>query len=353
VAAGLSALGFGTDIGGSIRIPSHFCGVYGIKTTENFVSNYGSYPGRKMHGIKSIHHLTSNGPLARSVEDLKLGLSVIAGPDIKNADIPWVDLSQPPEKALKDLRITWTDDFGGVPITVETRETLMAFAAKLQAQGCKVEKLQGELFESNMQAMRQEWKDLYDVKDSELPSPDFTTAWTTYGRLMDLEAGVYQESYFRLFNYLFGWWYRSGVPMISMAFPLSYSKYVKTMTDRDFFVSDMDNFMTERDVLLCPVTSTPAFEHIAPWMRSGPFPLYRKPVMVDGKPLNYLVANMSYTTVFNLTGNPVAVIPIGYTKEGLPIGVQIVGKRWRDMELLGIAGQLDKVAGAYRRPGGY
>jgi len=75
--------------------------------------------------------------------------------------------------------------------------------------------------------------------------------------------------------------------------------------------------------------------------------------MVDGTPVNYLVANMSYTSIFNLTGNPVVVIPIGYTRDGMPIGVQIVGRRWRDMELLSIAAQLDKVAGAYRRPEGY
>jgi amidase len=69
--------------------------------------------------------------------------------------------------------------------------------------------------------------------------------------------------------------------------------------------------------------------------------------------VKYLVANMSYTSIFNLTGNPVVVIPIGYTREGIPIGIQIVGKRWRDMELLAIAEELDKVAKAYRKPSGY
>jgi amidase len=353
VAAGLSALGFGTDIGGSVRTPSHFCGVYGIKTTENSVSNFGNTPGRKMGGIRSIRHLTCIGTLGRCVEDLKLGLSVIAGADPRNPDIPWVDLGPQPVKGLKDLRVTWTDDFGGVPVTAETRKALKAFADKLEAAGCRVERLQGGIFEASMEKMRGEWKDLYDFKDSQFPKPDYQTAWTTYGKLMDLEAGAYQPSFFRLLSFIVGQWYRSGVPTIAMAFPQSYSKYLKTMTDRDFFVSAMDAFMAERDVLLCPVTSTPAFEHIQPWTYFGPFPIYTKPVMVDGKPLKYLVANMSYTSVFNLTGSPVVVIPIGYTKEGLPIGVQIVGKRWRDMELLGVAGQLDEAAGAYWRPAGY
>ncbi len=353
VAAGLTALGFGNDIGGSIRIPSHFCGIYGIKPTENFTSTFGVSPGRRSYGIRAVRHLTCSGPLARSIEDLKLALSVIAGPDTKEPDIPWVDLAQAPDREIKDLRITWTDNFDDVPVSAETRAALKAFAEKLEARGCKVERLKGSIFEPHLKVMSDEWKDLYAVKSSEVMAVDFKSAWTTYGKLMDFELGEYQPSFFRLVSYLSGRWYRKGVPMITMAYPHSYEKYLKTMTERDFFVSAMDAFLSERDVLLCPVTSTPAFEHIAPWMYFGPFAVYKDPMIVDGRPVKYLVANMSYTTIFNLTGNPVVVIPIGYTKDGLPIGVQIVGKRWRDMELLAIAGQIDKVASAYRKPSGY
>ena len=70
----------------------------------------------------------------------------------------------------------------------------------------------------------------------------------------------------------------------------------------------------------------------------------------DNKPFKYWVANGAYTTIFNLTGNPVVVMPVGYTKEGLPIGVQVVGQRWHDMELLNVSGQLDKIANAYKHP---
>jgi amidase len=353
VAAGLTALGIGNDIGGSIRTPSHFCGIYGIKPTENLISGYGTSPGLPTGGVRSIRHMACSGPLARSIEDLKLALSVMAGPYQKVPDVPVIDLSSAKPRPLKDLHVTWTDDFGGVPVTAETKEALKAFADKLAAQGCNVEKLSGSIFEPHLQAVKDEWKDLYHVEESNLPNVDFKDAWTTYGRLMDLELGANQPSLFRLVNYLIGWRYRSGVPTISIVFPQTYAKYLQTLTRRDFFVSAMDDFMQGRYVLLCPVTSTPAFEHIEPSLYFGAYPIYNDPVLVDGRPVKYLVANTSYASIFNLTGSPVVVIPMGYTKSGLPIGVQIVGKRWRDMELLGIAGQLDQIAGQYRRPSGY
>ncbi len=353
VATGMSALGLGNDIGGSIRIPSHFCGIYGIKPTENFVSNQGVSPGMKGSEFRAIRHMACCGPLARSIKDLKLGLSVVAGPDSKNPDVPWVDLQPQQSRNMKDLRIAWTDGFGDVPVTADTRQSLKAFTDKLAGLGCRIERMNESIFDSYMKAISPEAQDLYGMKMEGYGTIGFKEAWTTYGKLMDMELGVYQPSFFRFISYIFGGWYRRDVPMLTMVYPFSYEKYLKTLTERDFFVSAMDAYLSDKDVLLCPVSCIPAYEHIDPWRYLGPYPIYKDPVMVDGKPVNYLVANISYTSIFNLTGNPVVVIPIGYTKEGMPIGVQIVGKRWRDMDLLTLAEQLDKIAAAYRRPGGY
>ncbi|MGD0211337.1 MAG: amidase, partial [Desulfomonilia bacterium] len=353
MAAGMTALGIGNDIGGSIRIPAHFCGIYGIKPTENFVSTQGITPGMKGSEFRAVRHMACCGPLARSIEDLRLGLTIIAGPDGKNPDVPWVDLSRQPAKDLKGLRISWSDDFGGVPVTAETREALKSFTENLVASGCRVERMNPAIFNDHLKATMPEAKDLYGFQTDNSRPIGFHEAWTTYGKLMDMELGVYQPSFFRFISYLFGGSFRKDVPTLTMVFPQSYEKYLKTLTERDFFVTAMDAFLSDRDVLLCPVTCTPAFEHITPWRYFGPYPVYTDPVLVDGKPVKYLVANMSYTSIFNLTGNPVVVIPIGYTREGIPIGIQIVGKRWRDMELLAIAEELDKVAKAYRKPSGY
>lgn len=353
VAAGMSALGLGNDIGGSIRIPAHFCGIYGMKPTENFVSGQGIFPGMRGTEFRAVRHMACNGPLARSVGDLRLGLSVMAGPDTRNPDIPWVDLQQQPAKSLGNLRIAWTDGFGEVPVSTDTRNALKNLVEHLSSKGCTMERMDPSIFEHHAKAVGPEAQDLYGVDMGSSGTIGFHELWKTYGKLMDMELGVYQPSFFRFISYFLGWGYRKEAPMIAMVYPFSYEKYLRTLTARDFFVSAMDAYLEQRDVLLCPVSSTTAYEHIEPWRRFGPFPLYRAPVMVDGRPVNYLVAAMSYTSVFNLTGNPVVVIPMGYTREGMPIGVQIVGRRWRDMELLAIAEQIDRAVSAYKRPAGY
>jgi len=328
VASFMSALSFGNDLGGSIRIPSHFCGIYGIKPTENMVSKYGLNPGFPKTEFDSVHHLISCGPLARSIEDLKICLKVIAGPDRKDEDVPDIPMIESPKRDLGSLRIAWMDDFGGIPVSEETRSSLKKFTDSLAEKGCTVERTSPD-----------------DFNPREI--------WATYGRIMDMEIGVYTPSFYRFLSFLFGGSYRKATPFLEMVFPITYEKYMKALTQRDAQVSSMEGFLSEWDVWLCPVTSTPAYEHIEPDKYFGPYPLYDKPIMVDGEPVNYLMANGAYTTIFNLTGSPVVIIPIGYTTEGLPIGVQIVGKRWRDMELLEIAAMLDEAAGAYSRPPGY
>lgn len=82
-------------------------------------------------------------------------------------------------------------------------------------------------------------------------------------------------------------------------------------------------------------------------------PVLTSPLKVDDQELPYWVWGTTYTAVFNLTGNPVVVLPVGRTKAGLPIGVQVVGRRWSDMELLNIAEQLTEVTGAFQHPPGY
>ncbi len=328
VAAGLSPLSLGNDIGGSIRIPSHYCGIYGLKPTENMVSSYGVPPDTRGSKFRAVRHLNGFGPLARSIDDLELCLKVIAGPDTRDVEVPAIPLVDPPAKTLASLRVAWADELGGVPVSEDTKKALAALAAKLGEKGCSVRKASPEGF-------------------------DYPKAWQTYGKIMDLELGQYQSGFTRFVSYIFGWRYRRNVPFLSLAYPATYRTYLDAMTARDGFVSKMEGFLADYDVWICPVASTTAFRHIAPDRYFGPFPLYSEPVVVDGRPLNYLAASGCYTTLFNLTGSPVVVVPIGYTREGMPIGAQLVGRRWRDLELLQAARLIDKASGAFRHPPGY
>jgi amidase len=281
-----------------------------------------------MKEYRSVRHQVSIGPLARSINDLKLCLTIIAGPDGTDVDVPYIPLIEPKKKDLKDLRIAWTDDFGGVPVTGDAKIALKQFAEKLSQAGCKVEKINPTDF-------------------------DFMLAWQTWGKIVDMEFGVYTPSYARFILYILGGFYRKDNPMIQMVYPMSYEKYLTELTMREKFISIMERFLSEYDVFLCPVHTTAAYKHIYPDRYFGPFPFYNQDFLVDDKSLKYEFANGAYTSIFNLTGNPVVVMPVGYTKEGLPIGVQVVGQRWHDMELLNVSGQLDKIANAYKHPPGF
>jgi amidase len=119
--------------------------------------------------------------------------------------------------------------------------------------------------------------------------------------------------------------------------------YFETLTERDRLTAEMDKALTEWDAWLYPVAMTPAFTH----RERG------AAIRVDERNVPYSMASGAYVVPFNLTGHPAVVIPIGQTQNGLPIGMQIVGKRWQDMELLAIAQEIDQVVGRFQRPPGY
>jgi amidase len=163
---------------------------------------------------------------------------------------------------------------------------------------------------------------------------------------MSMEAGAYVPSFMRFTVYVLGL-YKDTV------FPLSYKKYLTVLTRRDSLIATLEEFLSTYDVWLCPVAITTAYKHIVPKRLVGPFPVYKKEMVVDGESVAYLTANGAYATIFNITGNPVVVMPIGYTDAGIPIGVQVVGARWQDARLLTVAEQLFKAGGAFRHPLGY
>ena len=136
VAAGLTALEIGSDLAGSLRIPAHYCGVFALKPTEHRVPTTGHIP--EPPGVpRGVRHMQTVGPLARSVEDLALALGLIAGPDGYDSQVPPVPLKTG-EQPLKISRFIWTDDFGGVPVTNDTRSSLSAFVDELQRSGCQI-----------------------------------------------------------------------------------------------------------------------------------------------------------------------------------------------------------------------
>jgi amidase len=125
---------------------------------------------------------------------------------------------------------------------------------------------------------------------------------------------------------------------------------VEALTQREALIGKLDAFFSEWDAWLCPVTCGAAFPHVK---LKGNLDSLFKVLPVDDQILAYNVWGLTHAPIFNLTGNPVVVIPVGQSQNGLPIGIQVVGKRWRDRGLLGIAQQLSDVVGVWQRPPGY
>lgn len=253
------------------------------------------------------------------MEDLAVALRIIAGPDGQEWEVPPVSLGSAPAPALDTLRLAWSADFGGVQIAHETRTALAALGDRLTALGCRVEESLPDGF-------------------------DFVEAWETYGALRQAEAGSAQPAGQEAeLATRYGARADAESPMLrgmASAVGATMRLYTTLMARRDALIAALERFFTEWDALLCPVSVGPAFPHCSPGT----------PILVDGTPIPYGVGGWAYCTPFNLTGHPAVVLPLTRSADELPIGLQVVGRRWHDMRLLGIAERLSEVVGPFRRP---
>jgi amidase len=330
IASGLSALDIGNDFGGSVRQPAHFCGVYGLKPTDQRISTAGMIP--EVPGYPyCLRQMMTVGCLARSLEDIRLCFPLIAGADPRRPDVPPIPLDTPSHKQLTDLKIAWMDEWPTVPVDPEIRATLRTVIQKLVDTGVRIE----------------QW----------LPQDfDLSQIWTLYGRMAAYVNNYAQPKDRYTIQRSLALLFRTATQGDKALRELGdFSRflpeflrptlkgYFRTLTERERFTAQMDEALEPWDVWLLPVAATPAFTHRPSWSA----------VEVAGKSYPHGVANGAYTLPFNLSGHPAIVIPIGQTQAGLPIGMQIVGKRWREMELLAIAQQIDSVVGDFRHPSGY
>jgi amidase len=284
---GMTPLEVGSDYAGSIRIPAAFCGVYGLKTTEHRVSMWGHIPD--LPGQVRRHRLLwSIGPMARSIEDLALCYGVIAGPDGRDMDVPPVGLGTTADgRPATGLRIAWAGTFPGVPVERSIREAIADLAIKLEQAGMQV----GEA----------------------LPPVDFKEI--AQHRLV-ISRAVMDDT----------------LPTME--------EYITALDARDRITRAWEIFFDEWDALVCPVTMTTAFPHCST----------EGTIAVDGEEVNYWRA-IGHCAPFNFTGQPVVAMPVGWDSNNLPIGVQLVGRRWGEERLLAIARALAPLTGfAPRKP---
>ena len=306
IAAGCSAGGVGSDGGGSVRIPAHYAGICGLKPTPGRIPSTGHFPPSGGPFVQ----LGVVGPMARTVRDVARLFEVMAGPDPGDPASAPVPLRRWSEDEIRKLRVGYFEDDGTTPVTPETAAAVRAAAEALRQQGFQVEAWRPE----NLEHVWQLWWNLFGRGIQMAMAP------TLEGREAELSP---------LFREFRAW--------VTAEKPLSAVDLLNTLLMRDAlrgaFLARMENF----PILLCPVCAIPAFQH------------GERNWTVEGRKVEYLKA-MSYSQWFNLLGNPAAVVPVGKSPEGLPIGVQIVGRPWDEEAVLTMAAKIEEACGGFCPP---
>ncbi len=294
IAAGMAPLAVGTDGGGSIRIPASFSGIFGLKPS------YGRVPTYPFSGAWSLSHA---GPMTRTVADAALMLNVIAGPDERDQySLPpsGVDYVKTLRGSLRGLRVAWSPTLGFARLVdPEVLALSEAAARRFREFGCRLETVDPRFSDPS-----EAWRAIFCGGIATRLAPYLSD------RRADIDAGL--------------------IRIIEEALTWPMSKYVQAWFDRLSFWDSARQFFTRYDLLLTPTVPCPPF-------KIG----LDKPTEIAGTPIQEYDW-IPFTFPFNLSGQPAASVPCRFTRQGLPIGLQIVGRRFDDQTVLRAAALFEK-----------
>ena len=328
VAAGLSPLEIGNDIGGSVRIPPAFCGVYGHKPSESAWPRTGQTPdGSALHLPNPVTALGMMGPLARSAADLALAFDTGCGPD-QGEDVAW-RLAIPPARheRLQDVRVAVLPPVGWLHVADDISAAQERLASELGRMGCRVREAMPEGFGdlrgffklNNRLLILQVTLGLGKEQRHEMAQWGHKTAQERNDDIMEAGAQAFEAS---AYDYV-GWFWRRE------RYRLAYRQFFK-----------------DWDVLLTPVSFSPAFRHEDV---AGNFMRDFLTLDIDGQavPYRYLGVHAALAT---LCGQPATAFPFGLAQSGLPIGLQAIGPYLEDHTPLRFAALVGQAFGGYQPP---
>src|SRR6202521_1516938 len=311
IAAGCSAGGVGSDGGGSIRVPAHFCGICGLKPTPGRIPSTGHFP--KSGGPFALIGVV--GPMARTVEDVRTLFEVMAGWDDVDPCAAPVEVREIHETAVRSVPIGFFEDDGRTPVTEETREAVRYAAFTLMNCGFRVDSFRPE----GLEEARRLWWEFFG---------------TAGGMILEPMLRGHESELSPILREFFAWTKGSSPRLIASE---PGESLLAAWLGRDAVREKILVQMRKYPVLICPAAAIPAFRH------------GEREWQVEGKTVKYLDA-WSYCEWFNLLGFPAAVVPMEYSDEGLPIGVQIVGRPWEEEMVLAVAAKIEKERRALQAP---
>jgi amidase len=323
IAAGLSGLELGSDIGGSIRLPAHCCGVFGHKPTWGIIPTRGHVPPAP--GVLTEHDINVVGPIARSADDLELALGVLAGP-LDDAAKGWkLALPAPRGASLRDYRIAaWLDD-AACPVDSAVREGLEASVEALRAAGARVDERARPAF-AMADAIALYQRLVAPVVSTSLSAEQFSAI----SQVADAQRGL------------------AGGPTDDFlrSATLSHRDWLEIDDERRQLRAAWADFFGDFDVLLCPVSPVAAIRH------DHRQPLNRRTIQVDGRTRPY-TDQIGWLGPVGVSLLPASVAPVGRSPDGLPVGIQIVAPHLEDLSAIDFARHLAREVGGFEPPPGF
>ena len=288
LAAGLCTIATGSDGGGSIRIPAAFSGVFGIKPTQHRVPRYGGY------GRPAANHFSQSGPMSRTVADTALLLQALAGADSRD---PNSIKETPPDfsaglgRGVAGMRIAWSPDFGYAGVHPEV--------AEITARAAHVFVEMGAIVEDAPLHLEEPFDAFFDV---------FATAcFTSYGHYLEEHRDEFSPP---------------ALHSLDHGSQLSGAALSRALHQVDVLGRQMEDFFDTYDLLLSPTMPVPAFE------------IDNRPSVIGGKEVDPMWGFIPFTYPINMTGQTASSVPCGFSSDGLPIGLHIIGPRRSEARVL-------------------
>lgn len=324
VASAMTPLEIGSDVGGSIRCPAHFCGVWGHKASYSVVSLRGHIPPAP--GSYRSVEMAVGGPIARDARDLELAMDVVAGPDALDRKGKRWALPQPRPERLEDFRVAVLLEAAGAPVDGAYRRALEAFVDELRDVGTPVTGLERPPVDTQ-HALDVYFDLLFGLFGGGAPEP-------IYEAFRALAPDAPADD-------------RSFEARMGRAARLTARAWFARLDDRMRLQEQWEAFFQDVDVLLCPVMATVAFPHD----HSGvdhTAQLHRT-VEIDGRPAPYL-ANLCWPGLITVANLPATAIPTRQMVDGLPAGIQAVSAYLEDRTTMRFATLVQERLGGFVRP---
>ncbi|MDX1451942.1 MAG: amidase [Oleiphilaceae bacterium] len=319
VASGMTTFEIGSDIGGSIRNPAHYCGLFGLKPTQNGHVQDGHIPPLPGTGNGYLD-MNSTGPLARTMRDIELAYKLVYSPRWDYQRYLPVARDHARHSSLAGYRVAWFDEIHGIGCSNDTRKVLSAMCDTLSAKGAKVEKI--SIDKKLSEQMYKCWVKLFGF----VVGQDFK--WPLRKAMQLKFAHDLNGSRIK------------AKKELKQGLSLKFKHFSRALREQQELIAEFEHYFERFDFLISPTSVGPAFKHN---------PKHR-PIEVDGEHMHYSDYAFAFVMPYNVMRHPVLTVPAGQSSEGLPIGLSIAAPHHTEEALIHFGHLLEAEGFGFKAP---